>query len=501
MTQHEGRARLIYAAAVATVLALSAGVSLLAGAVPLTVGSVAISPSPVVNPSPGTVSVSAVVSATFTASSGPTTTSVCNGKTKKDVTTTVTDSSSLTVTASDGTNTTTLTGSNGGTFSGSLPVGPEGKTTVTVTGSASETVTTTTDTTTTGYSTVGCTGSITSGPTTTTSSSSTNNSSTKNNSASYLVDLVSGVLTVFNDQPPSVHQGGTEIVHTKIEGGSAGTSYTLTDTATGPDPSNLNVYTATTTDNFGPSNDGIAPTKNNVLGIGIQCDAPLGTYSISSSASTVDLAGASYPALTATGGTFTVTPGIFLSSQTGVVSQLTTGDYGIDQCFNSTANARGKLTSNPGSVHITATINSTGPCAGFGTYAPNQVVLTLPAGFSFADSGKSPTAHVFMGTGGFDLHNPTTSPFWSEITGLPQTVSGLTDTINLTSLGNIPSDVTIYVRAHAVYTGPGVAAADQTFLFSSSADGLSSTNVSLSDTTSYSIVANPTTGVCTDGHF
>jgi hypothetical protein len=493
--------RFMYAVMTAAVIALSAGVALHAGTVPLTVGPVSLSPDPVINPSPGSVTVSAAVTATFTPSSGPTLTTTCTGKTKKDETTTVDVSSSLAVTAFDGTNSAALAGVNTGTFAGSLPVGAEGKTNVAVTAAASEIVTTTTITTTTVWSTVGCTGSITSGPTTTTTVSGTSNSSSKNSSASYLVDLVSGALSVVNDQAPTVHQGGHEVVHTVITGGSAGTAYTLNDYATGPDPYNTNVYTATTTDTFGPSPDGIAPNKNNVLGIAVACDAPLGTYQITSDASTVDLGNQPYSPLTATGGTFVVTPGIFLSSATGVVSQLTNGDYGIDACFNSSANARGKLTSNPGSVHITATIDTTGPCAGFATYVPGQVVLTLPAGFIFADTGKSPTAHVFIGTGSLDLHNPTESPAWSEVTGLIQTVSGLTDTIDLSSLGSIPSSTTIYVRAHAVYAGPGVAPADSVFTFSSSANGVGSGDVPLADATTYSIVANPTTAVCTDGHF
>jgi len=172
--------------------------------------------------------------------------------------------------------------------------------------------------------------------------------------------------------------------------------------------------------------------------------------------------------------TFEVTPGVNLGDQTLVVSELPpSGDYASMTCFTNRMSGR-KVSTFPGSLHITATVNTTGPCKDFATISNPVISLTLPAGFSFADKGKSPTAHVFVGPagGGFDFHYPVT---FTEVTSLvKQTVSGQTDTVDLSNLdlglgkGVIPSGDTIYVRAHAVYTKSTVSPDGTPFVFTTS---------------------------------
>lgn len=149
----------------------------------------------------------------------------------------------------------------------------------------------------------------------------------------------------------------------------------------------------------------------------------------------------------------------------------------------------------PGSLHITATVNTTGPCAGFGTITDTVITLTLPTGFKFDVTGASPAAHVFVGpaVSGFDFHNPTTL---AEVTSLiPKPVvsdSGQTVTVNLSALdlgqgtGVIPSSDTIYVRAHSVFSGSSVPADGTQYVFgtrtTSTLTGIGSTTDSSSQT-------------------
>jgi hypothetical protein len=149
-----------------------------------------------------------------------------------------------------------------------------------------------------------------------------------------------------------------------------------------------------------------------------------------------------------------------------VVSELPpVGDYAEMTCFNATLGGADKTKVNnyPGSVHITATIKTTGPCSGFGTISNPKITLTLPVDFSFADSGPSPKAHVFIGPPcaapsncAFDLHSgaPLTEVTAAVLKKI--SVSGQTVTVDLSGLdvgqgpGVIPSDYAIYVRAHAM---------------------------------------------------
>jgi hypothetical protein len=112
--------------------------------------------------------------------------------------------------------------------------------------------------------------------------------------------------------------------------------------------------------------------------------------------------------------------------------------------------------------------------------------LTIDPKFVFAETGNSPTVHVFVGDsngGGFDLNSGT--PL-TEVT-LPYTVGtdvvtgGANVTVDLTSLGSIPSSWTVYARAYCRFYSPFVKPAVgtvYTFGSGASADiGSSSTSI------------------------
>jgi hypothetical protein len=158
---------------------------------------------------------------------------------------------------------------------------------------------------------------------------------------------------------PSIRQTQQEILGVQLDGGSAGTSFTVTATATGP-----TTLTATDSGTFGTTgkNDGIAPPKHvGPIGIDTACDTPVGTHSVTVEAATVDLCNGNNSPAALPLGTFDVTPGIGLLTQTGVLSEFSSGEYGVDECFTTSG-----INTNPGSVHIDTIVNTNGPCAGFG---------------------------------------------------------------------------------------------------------------------------------------
>ncbi|MGE5446335.1 MAG: hypothetical protein ACM3SR_17350 [Ignavibacteriales bacterium] len=389
---------------------------------------------------------------------------------------------------------------------GTLPDGPEGKTTVNVSAQALEVETSTpTINYYSGSGSTRCTGLISQSPQSSTNQTIT--SSSKSASGSYLVDKIGPTATIFNN-PSTIQQTGSEIVHVKIEDASTDTPWTLTVTATGP---SSNTITVTDSGTFGSSPDGIKNETNpGPYTLPTACDSPTGNYTLAATIDTQDLCGDAYPTINLTGDPFTVTPGVELTAQTGVLSQLTTGDYGIDQCFVDSVKQTGKkliVNNTPGSVHIDTIITTAGPCAGIGTIAGVTLTLTIPplandlSGFAYDTTGASPNAHIFVGDGsaGFDLHNGT--PL-SEVT-VPQTTSSQTITIDLSNLnigsgpGVIPASYTIFVRAHARFNAFAVTdqpGPDTPFKFSSSA---STTTVDgsplvLNASADYYISGNPT---------
>jgi len=490
--------------------------------------------SPVLRSTAG-ITVSATVTPTYDTGSGPTTvTTTCKSNggnnncgtgnpnvTDQTVaaTTTITISNQkVTASASDGLNTSAPVTLSGTAYSDTLttPVsGTDGKTTVTVSASVSEDVTTSVTTVTTNQN---CTSSRGVTTCTTIDASTTNSSSTATKigsgtgTGSYILDINRPMLTLHPvASQPSVLQGQDKNIHNEILGGSANTAYTLTDTATGPGG-----YTTSADGNgtFGPSSggDGIAPKENDLVNVHIACDAPVGIYTARAVANTVDLGGNPFaqinsvdtadnkPAGSASD-TFQVEPGILLSDQTQVVSEFS-GDYSTMSCFTSGTSGR-KVTTFPGSLHITATVNTTGPCSGFGTISGTIITLTLPVGFSFDTTGASPAAHVFVGpaASGFDLHNPQTL---AEVTGLisKPKISGQTVTIDLSTLnlgqgvGVLPSSDTIYVRAHAVFSGGSVPADGTQYVFTTST---TSTLPGLGSTTNTSSAIVTASSACVNG--
>jgi hypothetical protein len=255
--------------------------------------------------------------------------------------------------------------------------------------------------------------------------------------------------------------------------------YTVIDSVSGP-----NGYTAFGPggDSFGPSGKGtgLAPDKHDTVAVHLTCDAPLGTYTVSAVANTVDLASNAFSAIgAANSDSFRVDQGQFLQNQTLVVSELpSSGDYAPMTCFSSTLQSK-KIVTSPGSLYLTATANTTGACSGFSTISKPRVSLTLPVGFSFANT-TGPKAQVFAGPAGsgFDLHYPQSLV---DVTNLiPATAiagSGQTVTVDLSQLnvaqlnavaGVLPSGHTIYVRARAIFTGTAVPAQGTQFAFLSS---------------------------------
>jgi hypothetical protein len=484
--------------------------------------------SPVLR-STGAIAVSAIVTATFDSATGPTTVQTscdaCNPgntfcgtgqstyKSKQVLTTTNTSVANQTTTASasDFNSTGPLTGS--GTMTGTLttPIsGTDGNTVVTVTANVAEDVTTTTTVTTNYRDGGGCGGSILNSSSSLPSTNTVTKTGSGSGTGRYVLDINPPTLTLHPvTSQPVVLQGEDKNIHNELIGGSANTAYTLTDTATGP---NGAIFTANGSGTFGPGTNGIAPKENDLVGIHIACDAPLGTYTATAVANTVDLGGNAFDPISSAdvfgspGGsasdTFQVDPGQFLEDQTQVVSEFS-GDYAPMSCFTSGVSGR-KVTTFPGSLHITATVNTTGPCAGFGTISGTKITLTLPPDFKFDTTGASPAAHVFTGpaASGFDFHYPSTLP---EVTNLiPKPVpSGQTVTVDLSTLnlgngpGVIPSSNTIYVRAHAVFSGSSVPADGTTYLFTTSTTSIlpGPGSVTVSSTGMLTALA-----VCVDGN-
>lgn len=505
-------------------LLLAAGGPVSAAALPSdSVGAVTLSKANVCS-ADTSENVSATVTGSYD-SSGPTPSSsciVCNAgndncgtfntsvKRKGTVTTTTVTVSNKTVTASASDSNGNSTPSQGPSaspmaFSQSLTAsGSDGKITVTVSATASEDVKTDTSTTVTNYtSTSSCSGTTVGSPTTTPSTSTvTKTSAVATNTATYVLDLIGPTAELLFNNPPSIMQTQNELVSVKINNGSAGTPWTVNLTATGPDPATTTTLPATDTGSIGPANPAGSGINNNTVtgpvALPTACDTPVGLYTLTATVKTQDLCEGSYPDIVLAGDPFTVTPGITLATQTVVLSQLTTGDYGINQCFVDSVKQQAKkliVNNTPGSVHIGTIVTTAGPCAGLGTISGVQFALTLPplaiddgSGFVYADTGASPVAHVFVGDGrdGFDLHNGT--PL-TEVTGLI-TATGQTRTIDLSSLGDISATDTIFARAHAVFKAFAKGdqpAADTPFHFSSSA----TTAEGLSDSSDYFISGNP----------
>jgi hypothetical protein len=489
--------------------------------------------SPVVTSTPN-IAVSATVTSAFDTSSPPTANTQCsscnNGnsfcgtnnnsiKTQKVVTTTTTTvgNTNTSAAASDPYNPSTgLTGS-GTTFLGSLVTptsGTDGTTTVTVAANVSEDVTTAISTDTSYWSAASCGGSqVGSTTTTSTTSGPVLKTGSGTGSGSYVLDINPPTLTLRPVGGQStVLQGENKNIHNVLIAGSAGTSYTLTDTATGPFGYTTSADGSGT---FGPGKDGIAPDAHDTVGVHIACDAPVGDYTATAVANTVDLGLNPFDPISSVDtpldhppgyaqDAFTVEPGISLEDQTQVVSELPpSGDYAPMSCFTSTTAKNGKVNTFPGSLHITATVNTTGPCAGFGTISGTVITLTLPAGFKFDVSGASPAAHVFVGpaASGFDFHYPVTL---AEVTSLipKPVVLGQTVTVDLSGLnlgqgaGVIPSSDTIYVRAHSVFSGSSLPADGTQYVFltstTSNLEGIggSTTNSSSQTLTALSTCVN-----------
>ncbi len=547
------KADLLFVLAIATVLmALAPGAY---AGVSVSVSNVAVSKSTVCRPDTS-IGVSATVSATFDSDSSSTNTGRCvtqrsggdiTGYQRSDDTTyTFYTNKTVSVTAADSNgNSTAMSTLDSSNYAGSLPVGPDGRTTLTVSASAQEDKTVRTDTTASNWpaSAGGCTGDPSSFDTTQGSPSTTTVTSGKavTGSASYIADLVPGHFKLNGTEvdppgaPPTVNQGGTVRIGTNVQDGSANTPFSATATLLGSSTSySITIQGFSSSDpNFDPDaffgnsqhNDGIDNEKHiGPLAIRVPCDAPPGTYSLALTIKTQDLCGQAFDDLVTEGRDITVLQsGVTLQGSTIVLSELPDvplPGYGIEQCFTALV-AQKNINTFPGSWHIASTLtsqvkNASGDCPAGNTLSGTTMYLTIPAGMKWADTGKSPTAHIFSGSAsGFDLHLGSPLP---EVTSLvKQSLSNNLDgsstvTIDLKGIEPIPVGNIVYARAHNLLTVTRSASLpspffgnDISFLFASSANvtSLNGNPVSLTTSSTYTIKENPTNAVsgyvCVDG--
>jgi hypothetical protein len=351
----------------------------------------------------------------------------------------------------------------------------------------------------------GCTGAESSIETVTgtTASDSLSPHQPSTNSAAYRADLIGPTIEIITSGS-TIQQGQPLTVGANVDGGSSGAAYKVEFTATdGQEPAHT-LGPVDETDTFPTTHESTGIQTNVHVGpltLATTCSTPPGLYTLTAKLDSNDLAG-DHAYSTIKTKQFTVTAaaaGTTLESETVVVSELLDGTYGIDECFlsNNIVN-RNKVSvnNNPGSVHIGEIVTAyaaEGECGSIPLEGV-RLTLTLPTGFSYAVSGKSPAAHIFVfqGEPGFNLHYPP-----NEVTSLVnQTREGQTITINLSSLGAIASDMTVYARAKAQYTGNVAALPGQEFVFTTAA----STTTGLSAQSDYTVVGNPAQG-CVDGNF
>jgi hypothetical protein len=472
--------------------------------------------SPVLRSTPG-IAVSATVTATFDINSGPTATTANNScklnnnycgtgnsavtdQTVVTTTTVTVANQSTTASAADFNSSSPLTGS--GTVSGTLTTptaGTDGNVTVTVTANVSEDVTTAVSTQTinkTCTSSKGVTTCITVSDTTVPTSNTVTKIGSGSNTGSYILDINPPTLVLDPDSgQPTVQQGGDKNMHNHMEQGSAGSSYTLTDTVTAPDT--VTTFSANGLGTFGPNGRAV-----DLVAVHLACDAPVGSYAMSATAATNDLGGNAFSPISYTSPeTFNVVPGAALQNQTYIVSDTPDG-YNTMGCFSASTSGK-KTSTNPGSFHLAAVVNTTGKCAGVDSMTGTTITLTLPTGFAFDVTGGSPAAHVFIvdAANGFDYHypGPEISLPKTAITGANS--STLTVNLNGVSIngglpGVIPGNVTIYVRAHITFNGAATNGGTP-YLFTTNVNA-NLANVGLSSAAGSATLTN--TLACTNGN-
>jgi hypothetical protein len=496
--------------AAALIMVSATGVAVAATTtLPAAVVSNVTTTSPVLRSTPN-IAVSATVTPTFDSNSGPTVTTSCfvcnpdnsycgygsNAVKSQQVltmTTSTVGNTVTTVTAAPefGSANPTIVRLNGaqssGAFNGVLPtpvVGTDGVRSVTVTAYVSEEVTTAVTVTTNRMSGSSCTGTIVTSNAVPQPLVTVVKYGTGSANGTYILDINAPKMDTRPVTAQSrVKQGGDKFVHNVLQDVLASTKYTTLNVITGPGGYSSTAQGIGTFGPATPSGTGHSGRENSTVGVHVACNAPVGTYTVTSVANTVDAGSYPFePVVSSTVDTFDVDPGLLLQDQTLAVSQMSpTGGYGAMSCFSSTL-ANRNLNTAPGSVHITATINTLGECASLSTITNPKVSMTLPAGFSFASSGNSPDAHIFVGESepGFDLHYPETM---KEVTSLAKAgiaVSGQTVTVDLSKVdlskagigptptlgtGVFPASYTIYVRARATFTGTVVPADNTAYIF------------------------------------
>jgi hypothetical protein len=174
---------------------------------------------------------------------------------------------------------------------------------------------------------------------------------------------------------------------------------------------------------------------------------------------------------------FVVSPGLYVEDQTSVLAESPVdGSYAPMACFSSAPSGR-TVNTTPGSIYVTATVNTSGPCSGFSSMNNAAVSLILPPDFVLLNNGVSGKARVFVGpaANGFDLRDPQTlTDLTPRLPKTAVTFSGQTVTVDFSQidigfgLGVLPSNYTIYIRTHTAYSSEVLPADGTPYVFTTS---------------------------------
>lgn len=299
-------------------------------------------------------------------------------------------------------------------------------------------------------------------PATPGSSTTTTEGAQATSTLGYVVDLMAPAVS-----DPSLGGGNTVFTEKqsvsggfKVAGGSADTAYAVEFHIL--DPNGIEIALGSdqgTMPNASPAGSGIArDLRVGPLAIQIPCGTPPADgYKLVATLKANDLCGNAWDPVDVELGTFTVEPALNLSSQAAVVSQDANGDYVPYTYFTASVNKRrGTVSSNPGSFHLNQVITVPGQCNDVNSVGGLGATLSVPPGFSFTRTGQG-FVHVFVGDLGpnlLDYHDP--SPVLVELP-FPEVLTTHADgsatiRVDLSSLGSIPANWTIYMRAKFNFT-------------------------------------------------
>lgn len=272
----------------------------------------------------------------------------------------------------------------------------------------------------------------------------------------FVVDQIPPDVTVTAAWPLIANLGEQVSISSWFRGGTAGTSYVLTDS----------IGTQSTTSPSAQFSSVLGEFRT--LGVQFACDAPTGLHRPQSVASALTNA-CGEPVPNRSGEALLPVsveagfPRMFVG--TSVLGVMPTGAFNLQSCVDSSLKSQSKVTNDPGSSHVLSVIRVPSPRSGSacfdGTTRVTGGIITvkLPAGWAYFDNGNRPQVQIFLGLGTIDFANPTANSY-ANITALSsQSVdsNGLWDTIT-PSLGKNSTLVgdTLVVMSHVQYVGPWV---------------------------------------------